>query len=580
MKRAFFAGLLVLAACNPPPSQADLDSTRGGRLDVYFNDPGTRPANKWNPDVVNVMVDLIDGAGNTLDVATMGFSERRIYEAVVRASERGVRVRFVGDAGHVGSSGYTALAKAHVPMALGNLTHIMHEKFFVVDGRFVFAGTANFTSSDMIYNSNNFVVMDSPEIAADFTDEFEQLFSGKFGALKAEIDNGRSYPVGDTEIEVWFSPNEDVMGRMLQLVDGAQESVRFTIFAFTKDQVGSAFIRKQEEFAVMNAEEGLVGLDFRDQHAVAGVIDQSQLHSNGQYHELYRLLSAGIEMRMEGNDNEKQPGDYQASGGRLHSKTMIIDLHSDDPKVISGSFNWSASASMSNDEFLLVMHGERVANLYNDYFEKLYAAGRKFGKTRVADGSVSPGDVLINEIHWYGYNSTDEDGFDEFIELRNTTDRDLVLDLWQITGVDDFVVGLPPGTTIPAGGFLTIVDHVLEPYQDGAPQDEATTILAGDVVLNPFNDNRAARLYLKDGALQLSLRDPDGVEIDRAGNGGPAFIGGPVGTKVYSMERNSNPGDGASPSAWHSCALSEGIGDINPVYSGEIIATPGVANSN
>ncbi|MBN2800057.1 MAG: lamin tail domain-containing protein [Deltaproteobacteria bacterium] len=581
MKRATLLGLLALASCNPAPSQADLDSTRGGRVDVYFNDPGTNKVNMWDPDVVDVMVDMIDGAGATLDVATMGFSRREIYEATVRAWERGVKVRFVGDAGHVSSSGYQAMRDAHIPMSIGNLTHIMHEKFFVVDGRFVFSGTANFTSSDMAYNSNNYIVVDSPEVANDFTDEFNQMFNGAFGAMKVEIDNGRRYTVGDTEIEVWFSPNEDVMGRMLELVDGAEDSVRFTIFAFTKDQVGSAFIRKQEEFKELNAAEGLdEDLDFRDRHSVAGVIDQSQLHSNGQYHELYRLLAAGVKMRMDGDDNEKQPGDYQASGGRLHSKTMIIDLDSDDPKVISGSFNWSASASMSNDEFLLVMHGARVAQEYNDYFEKLYDAGRDFGKTRVADGSVAPGDVVINELQWYGYNSSDLDGFDEFIELRNTTDRDLVLDLWQISGADDFTVGLPPGSTIPAGGLFTIVDHVLEPYQDGAPQDTATSILRGDLVLNPFNDNRAARLYLKDGALELSLRDPDAVEIDRAGNGGPAYAGGPQSNgKVRSMERNANPGDGRDPASWHACSLSEGIGDINPDYASEVIASPGVTNS-
>ena len=66
------------------------------------------------------------------------------------------------------------------------------------------------------------------------------------------ISFGRFYQVGDTLVEVWFAPNEDVAGRMLELVNGAQDSVWFTIFAFTKDQVGSAFIRKQNEFDALD----------------------------------------------------------------------------------------------------------------------------------------------------------------------------------------------------------------------------------------------------------------------------------------------------------------------------------------
>ena len=37
--------MLLLIACNPPPSKADLDQTRGGQVEVFFNDPGSRLQN-------------------------------------------------------------------------------------------------------------------------------------------------------------------------------------------------------------------------------------------------------------------------------------------------------------------------------------------------------------------------------------------------------------------------------------------------------------------------------------------------------------------------------------------------------
>ena len=120
----------------------------------------------------------------------------------------------------------------------------------VSDDRFIFCGTANWTPTDLERNANNFVLVDSPSVAKDFQDEFEQMFAGSFGTNKIQIDNGRTYTVDDTQVEVWFSPNEDAMGRILELVDAAQESIHFTIFAFTKDQLGSSIIRKMEEFEV------------------------------------------------------------------------------------------------------------------------------------------------------------------------------------------------------------------------------------------------------------------------------------------------------------------------------------------
>ena len=578
---------LALVACGPP-SAADLDSTRGGRVDVFFNEPGTRTANQWDPDAIRVMVDLINGATATLDFAVMGFSEPRVVAAVAAAWDRGVEVRMVGDAGHIyGTSGYTVLADRQVPMSIGNMPHIMHNKFMVVDSRFVFCGTANWTESDLAMNSNNFLMMDSPAVAADFTAEFEQMYDGLFGNNKIELDNGRVYQVGDTEVEVWFSPNEDAMGRMRQYLNAAQESVRFTIFAFTKNEVGGDMVRKQAEFKALDlaagqSEEDWAATDFRDKRSVAGVIDQSQLHSNGQYHEVYRLLGAGISLHLDGNDNSMQPGDYQAGGGRLHSKTMLMDLKGEQPVVVTGSFNWSASATQSNDEYLLVLKSPRIASLYDQYFDHLWDTGRRLGSARVADGSVNVGDVVINEVMWYGAHSGDEVGFDEFIELRNLTGEAIPLDMWQLTNADDVVVGLPPGSVIPPFGTFLIVDHVLETYVDGAPQDENSAYLRGDLVVSTFNDNRQSRLYLKDGALELILRDPDGVAVDRAGDGGPAFAGGPSsdGLTVRSMERRLDPGDGASRSAWYSYTGSTGTGAVNPDYAAEILASPGEDNSS
>ncbi len=595
MTRIHACALALLLACGAPPPE-DLDQTRGGRLDVFFNEPGTRQQNMWEPDAVQVMIETIRDARASIDFAVMGFARDEVVQELVAAHDRGVKVRMVGDAGHLNNSGYAAFRERHIPMVSGNFNHIMHNKFMIVDSRFIFGGTANWTDTDLRHNSNNFFLLDSPAVAADFLQEFEQMFAGVFGHNKIEIDNGRFYQLGDTLVEVWFAPNEDVMGRILELVDAAEESVRFTIFAFTKDQVGSAFIRKQAEFAAKDAADGVpADASVFERRTVAGMIDQSQLHSNGQYHEVYRLLGAGIPLRMDANDNSQQPGDYQAGGGRLHSKTMLIDADGDNPVVITGSFNWSSSAAASNDEFLLIFHGldaegattRRVSADFNEYFDKLWTNGRRMGQTRAGEDGLEAGDIIINEVMWYGLHEGDPDGFDEYIELRNLTDRDIELDLWSIANANDFVVGLPPGSIVPANGLFTILDHTMEVYQDGVPQDERSAFRNGDLVVNSFNDNRQSRLYLKDGALDLRLLDPDGNVIDRAGNGGPAYAGGPGslptdnGSRavVRSMERRYPAGDGTDAAQWYACSVDEGGDNVNEDYRERMLGTPGEDNS-
>ena len=67
--------LLLLTSCNPTPSQEVLDGTRGGRVECYFNDPGTL-------DVWTGMVDFDDGAGPqplTIDQVNQEFTLNHTY---------------------------------------------------------------------------------------------------------------------------------------------------------------------------------------------------------------------------------------------------------------------------------------------------------------------------------------------------------------------------------------------------------------------------------------------------------------------------------------------------------------------
>ncbi len=54
---------------------------------------------------------------------------------------------------------------------------LMHHKVFVIDGQIVVTGSYNFTASAEKSNDENLVVIDNPEIAAQFIKEFQRVYA-------------------------------------------------------------------------------------------------------------------------------------------------------------------------------------------------------------------------------------------------------------------------------------------------------------------------------------------------------------------------------------------------------------------
>ncbi len=630
---------LLVLGCEQELDPYDQQIMRLPRVEVHFNYPGSRLQTGINPEADDILVQLIDRANTSLDFAIMGFTRDSIVDAIIRAYYRGVHLRFVGNAKHMfgHARGYHELEALNIEMQMGNQNHIMHDKFFIIDRRLVVTGTGNITSTGYGRNDNNWVLMDSPQIAQEFTDEIEQMLRGRFGFAKEAPDNGNVYVVGDSEVEVRFSPQEDAMGRILQAVEEAEDSIEFMIFAFTKDQMGSLFVSRQREFEHYNAccdpaRAAALESDpnkktecagtvqckspFRERY-VRGVVDRSQLHSNGPYHEVYRLLANGIDVRMDGNDNSYLPGDYQAGGGRQHAKTLVIDGQTEQPVVLTGSFNWSSSATIANDETLVVIKGRRVGRQYAEHFDYMYRMGKRMGERWIGDrGGLKAGDVVINELGWDGYNGLvdpAESEFstsnrpvdfvfnDEFVELLNTTDEVIDMSLWTLASDNDFMVGFYPGTIIGPHERFLLVDHNTLPYDDLEPQMPGGAYLHPNFVMNMANDGRFLRINLHNAHFRVRLLDPRGRQMDMAGNGGAPFVGGrewtsadradPRNQLVRSMERKHfdcsgqsecdviRPGD--EKDSWEACG-ARGEPDrsqIREAHLPHIMASPGVPNS-
>ncbi len=171
-----------------------------------------------------------------------------------------------------------------------------------------------------------------------------------------------------------------------------------------------------------------------------------------------------------------------------------------------------------------------------------------------SDPDINPGDVVINELMWMG---TSGSSADQYLELRNMTDREIDLSDWSVANVS-----IPAGKTIlPHGYFL--ISHF----------DQAGS------KINVEPDLVDSNLVLVNTNAQYILQDSGANIIDTADNGLGAPAAGQSGTDIYySMERDNTPGDGAQASSWHTIfddsALMHSYWDIGAVEKG----TPGVEN--
>ena len=144
-------------------------------------------------------VALIDGAKNTLEIAMYAFTDRRIADAVIRASSRGVRVWIYRDGIQIRDRGDQTrrilesragkAGRIRVLVKRNTSRNIMHLKAALIDGTWLRTGSANWSppgegayctgGSRNHWNQqdNDLFLTDSPREVRKFESTFRRLWS-------------------------------------------------------------------------------------------------------------------------------------------------------------------------------------------------------------------------------------------------------------------------------------------------------------------------------------------------------------------------------------------------------------------
>ncbi|HEV7242649.1 MAG TPA: phospholipase D-like domain-containing protein [Thermoanaerobaculia bacterium] len=372
----------------------------GGTSDDWFSLYFTDHLNTTMPDygpktMANALIDAIDGATTSIDFAVYGFNgNEEIIAALVAAKNRSVTVRGVVDSYESGFYPYRATET--VVEEIGTVVadmddRIMHNKFFVIDGRWVWTGSTNISRPEMEaeYYGDVSVLIDSTALADVYTEEFEEMYGGDFHDEKTDNTTHVLPTLSDgTVIESYFAPTDDAeTNAIVRAIDAAQIKINMRTFFLTSETIVDTLKGAKDRGVTVRI-----------------ILDATSAHNEYSLHE--DLRSYGISVKVE------------AWGGTEHHKAFSADGY----VVVLGSQNFTLSGNTLSDENTLYIQNRPMATAYDAVFETAWSSISSTWLTADPDpeSSDSPGSLsdLIDNDH---DNLTDE-GAAESINTTSTAD--------------------------------------------------------------------------------------------------------------------------------------------------------------
>ncbi len=317
---------------------------RGSWFELYFTDPSDPTSPQGTGGVDGPLVEAIDAAHMSIDVAAYSLSLNSVRYGLIRAHDRGVTVRMVMESTNMDGSDVKALMDAGIPIVGDNRQGLMHDKFMVIDRSEVWMGSMNYTDSGTYDDNNNIMRIHSTKMAENYTKEFEEMFKDDmFGPDVVPETPNPTLMIDGTQVDTYFSPDDGVLNALVPLLNSAQESIYFLAYSFTSNQLGDIVRQK--------AEAGLT---------IAGVMDEEQIKSN-QGTEFDPFRQAGLNVLIDGID------------GLMHHKVFVVD-----EKIVAfGSYNFSQSAEERNDENLLIVYNAAIAQQFVQEFQRVSSHAHK-----------------------------------------------------------------------------------------------------------------------------------------------------------------------------------------------------------
>ena len=141
-----------------------------------------------------------------------------------------------------------------------------------------------------------------------------------------------------TKASAFFSPGDDCLHRIRQLISESRSALDICVFTITDDRI----VRRLEEAQARGVKIRIIS-------------DNDKSMDSGS--DLAHLSKSGIDCRLDRTD------------AHMHHKFAI----SDQDLLLTGSYNWTRAAAAENDENIVITNNPRLVRSFTRKFEEIWS---------------------------------------------------------------------------------------------------------------------------------------------------------------------------------------------------------------
>ena len=180
-----------------------------------------------SPDVDEVIktaiIQAIDGARKSIDIALLSFTDDQLGTTVVRAARRGVTVRIIlgVDQDKVFGGEYEKLVSTGIPVVVVGPPGLFHHKFAVIDGTLVITGSYDWSDTADKENYENvvFIYCSAPTANLTVPERYAIEFNRLWEELRSVAGSTSGEPALSTAVHPVIIHAVDRIGECIELLN-------------------------------------------------------------------------------------------------------------------------------------------------------------------------------------------------------------------------------------------------------------------------------------------------------------------------------------------------------------------------
>jgi hypothetical protein len=278
----------------------------------------------------------------------------------------GKQLRIVSDDSKTHVAATTGEAQARALLAkttgstnikVGHYKRFAHDKIIILKKNGsairVLTGSANFSVRGLYVQANSVLVIDSPDVAQVYENDFEQAFTNMSGAAKSDMA-AKWFPftgAGLPKAEVSFAPHTDASVSLDVVASAIRNAKSSVLFAVMELQGGGPVLQELQnihsakKIFSYGVTQNLTGMKVFKPDSGDGLLVPFSFLSKFVPEPFVKEWNGGM-------------------GQVIHHKFVVVDFNDATPVVFAGSSNLSQGGEESNGDNLYAIHDPAFAQAY------------------------------------------------------------------------------------------------------------------------------------------------------------------------------------------------------------------------